>query len=1056
MVLVCFAPVAWASGAQPARLILVDDFSQQAPRNQLGGNFGAAAKGGETEFSFDSRGIPYVASDSFLKIKYHFEKNPGYGFVWMKLGPSRGGTDSEYLDLRGMTGLSFKYRADDSIDFKVELHEDRDGDHRFTPAQDKSTQAYLRKAATQIDLGDGWKKAFIPLEKFGKWKIKDESKVLEIVFVFEKEKSGGAGEVLIDDLIFSDRILSGKEKRAAPVEMAKSVQLRKDGKKLKSDASLLHENRFEISFEPGKDFSSLESLALEIQTENDPVWHEATASFSVNPRKTVIPWAVWSFDPPHSFSLRFVARDAYGNSEVIAGPYTGLHLSAMNDEEFLNLIEQKTFLYFLENQNPDTGLFLDTAWAGDASIAVTGFGLSALVIGAERGWISKEEAKRRAELCLDTFLKKTESRDGFFYHFLDPKTGKRAGRSEISSVDTALLLGGVLTAGEYFGGSVKRKAGRIYGHVNWLSFLNPDPKDKNYLLFHQNWKPETGYSSYYWHDYSDEVLLIALLAVGSPVYPAPPEVYERFKKEKGRYAKGHPFVLSWHGGLFSYQYAHCWFYLKDVADRSGINWWKNSTDATLASRRFTIDESSKYQTYGRDSWGITSMWVPHQYVMHYGGLPNAQQAADHDGTISPSGAAGSIIFTPYLSLRVLKNLYLHHPQLWGPYGFKDSINLDRNWVSPMYYGLGEGVILAALENFRSGLLWKYFMANREIKAGLNRIGFVPDPSAGKKKRKKWRRLEELQSNDLDSGRRYLKEKEKLFGKISKELKSKNYVSREKEALWMRLLLAESDQNESKIKAILNLLAENALESTKDPVGAIDDTLEFLNERDLSVYSSLFLEAYFSKLEAGAAGSFRNFLFPYEEKLLEKKKFQEALSMAPLLAKTLAHSPARDERFRKFEEDMLTGSTIAGLHRQVLDYLDQAIHPEMPQERRGYLHFMRGVAYGQMGKTSEAIAEFETALQGLRNPYMVSKTGERLVRLYHQLPNKIAKSKIRSLMRRRQAESAIQAAGHFVLGMIYLREKNNELARSQFELIQKRFPNTPYSQLASQQQGGLHQ
>jgi hypothetical protein len=159
-------------------------------------------------------------------------------------------------------------------------------------------------------------------------------------------------------------------------------------------------------------------------------------------------------------------------------------------------------------------------------------------------------------------------------------------------------------------------------------------------------------------------------------------------------------------------------------DKDGVNWFENSTNATIANRQFCIDNMSKSKTFGPNSWGITSMARPEGYTMHFGTPPSGNGTPEYDGTISPTGPAGSIVFTPYLSLSALKYMYMNYPKMWGQYGLRDSLNLDKNWYAPIYYGIGEAMILLPIENFRTGFIWKYFMNSAYVENALKRAMFT--------------------------------------------------------------------------------------------------------------------------------------------------------------------------------------------------------------------------------------------------------------------------------------------------------------------------------------------
>jgi outer membrane protein TolC len=427
----------------------------------------------------------------------------------------------------------------------------------------------------------------------------------------------------------------------------------------------------------------------------------------------------------HDLSLaRAELENALGVSDINCIELRGVPIS---DEKLLDFIERKSFYYFLEQQDLKTGLFRDASGGGDASVGTTGFGLTALCIGAERGWIDSKEAQRRALLCINSFLpdkKKSirkdiiaQAKDGFFYHFLNIKTAERAGYCEVSTIDTALLIMGALTAGEYFKGDVKERALDLYKQVQWDKFLD---KDTGY--FYMSWTPEKGFSSYKWDYFTDEIIIISLLSIASPAYPVEPGIYYNWKREWTN-EKDYNYIMSYNGALFCHQYANAWYDFRDLVDKNGINWYQNSKLAVLANRDFCIENSGKYKTYGPNSWGISSFYRPDGYTMHFGVMPNGSDIALHDGTISLPTAAASIVFTPYISLDTIWNYYNNYPDLWGVYGLKNSFNLDEGWHSPMYYGIDRGVMLLMLENFRSGFVWKQFMNTPYAKKGLDLAGF---------------------------------------------------------------------------------------------------------------------------------------------------------------------------------------------------------------------------------------------------------------------------------------------------------------------------------------------
>lgn len=389
---------------------------------------------------------------------------------------------------------------------------------------------------------------------------------------------------------------------------------------------------------------------------------------------------------------------------------------------YLNKEAKLSFKYFWEQANldensPGYGLVRDR-YPGDsqiASIAATGFGLAAIPIGVENDWISYEEGYKRAEKTLDTILN-MENFHGFYYHFVNMDTGEREWNSEVSSIDTALLMCGVITVGEYFGGQVKEKSDKIFNRVNWDIFV-----DKNRNMFYMSYSPEKGFQGYW--DFYAEQLVMYILAAGSKAHPIDPEVYYSFIRHKGSY-KGDEFIHSWFGSIFTYQYSHAFVDFRNLVDRDDVNWYKNSVDASLANYNYSIDQGEKFKTYGKDSWGITACDTPHGYDGTLGAEPSGYDNTAHnvDGTIAPCGAIGSIVFTPKESISALKHFY-KIKDLVGEYGLKDAYNLDENWVATDYIGIDKGITLLMIANYQNELIWKNFMKNQYVQNGLKRLQF---------------------------------------------------------------------------------------------------------------------------------------------------------------------------------------------------------------------------------------------------------------------------------------------------------------------------------------------
>jgi len=713
--------------------VILNDYNEGLLVTRIGGLSGGDEEAPGRTFA------TVVSGDNFTRGNYGYSLMLYYdvsglgefSFYWIKLGPETHAVKdaTKPLDLRGYNYLSLWIRGlAGGEKIKVELHQDADDNGVFVFGKDITSYVYLDGYIPEGRVTRNWQKVLVPLKDFKG--ITDRSKALELVLVFENASGNTSGSVYLDDILFGHRpdwALETPDIQKIKAPIASSFKV--NDLPPEECAAFSRSNDLTIKAESVHENPFLESISFQYSVDKGTIWRTLGADYDVSKNIYNLKWCPQQSCQLHDYRIRAVACDIRGN-EAVTPLLIDRSVEPLTDDEFLNLIEEAAFRFFADHQNMETGLFADTTGGGDASIASTGFGITALCVGVKRGWIKKEDASRRIMLAFDTFLPNTpggetlaEGKYGFFYHFLNMHTGKRAGKAEISTVDTAILVCGALTAGEYFGGEIKKKAEKIYENVQWGEFLCKE-RGPWYGMFSMGWSPERGFLSSYWDFYTDEVILISLLAIGSPTYPVDPGAFYAWTRHKGAYGEGKPFIYTWHGALFSYQYAHVWFDFRNIADKKGVNWFENSRNATLANRQFCIDHREEFKTYGPDSWGITSMARPTAYTMHFGTPPCGSGEAQYDSTISPTAPAGSIVFTPYLSLSALRHMYTAHPRIWGKYGFRDSFNLDFNWYSNAYYGIGEAMYVLPIENFRSGFIWEKFMKNRHIKEALRKAGFT--------------------------------------------------------------------------------------------------------------------------------------------------------------------------------------------------------------------------------------------------------------------------------------------------------------------------------------------
>jgi len=401
------------------------------------------------------------------------------------------------------------------------------------------------------------------------------------------------------------------------------------------------------------------------------------------------------------------------------------------DVDLLDDISRRSFRYFWEQASPRTGLVYDRAIslgpAEDASnrgrvasIAATGFGLAAVCIAQDHRWIGREAARDRVATTLRFLAHEAPQKHGWFYHFLDAETGERAWHSEVSSIDTALLLAGVLTVRQCLQDDpeIVSLADTIYAGVDF-----PWMMDGSGSYFSHGWTPEFEFLPYRWDTYS-ELLILYVLGIGSPTHPIPGDTWGTWNLPivaagENSYIGGGP--------LFIHQYSQAWLDLRDrvsgspTADFSGhsIDYYANSVAATRAQRAYFINLSSQYKGYSADVWGITASDSTQGYT-DWGG------ASEHpriDGTVVPSAAAGSLMFTPDICIPAMRTMLLKYGKsIYGRYGFADAFNPGSGWISPYVIGIDAGITLLSAENLRTGRVWQWFMANPAPQRALDLVG----------------------------------------------------------------------------------------------------------------------------------------------------------------------------------------------------------------------------------------------------------------------------------------------------------------------------------------------
>jgi hypothetical protein len=389
------------------------------------------------------------------------------------------------------------------------------------------------------------------------------------------------------------------------------------------------------------------------------------------------------------------------------------------DEAFLDDLERQGCLFFWEQGSPSSGQVLDRArndlgGARDprrmASIASTGFGLTALCIADKRGYQPHAQIVERVRTTLEWHLNKMPEVHGFFYHFTDVETGARWSDVELSSIDSALLLCGVLTAGAYFDDAkIKSFAKQIYERVDWPWMLNGGK------TFSMGWKPGSGFLDARWEHYC-ELMMIYLLAIGSPTHPVGGEYWNNFTRPVIHY-QGFSFI-SGNDPIFTHQYSQAWYDFRRKRD-AYADYFDNSVTATRAHKAFCLSYPNWYK---EDYWGVSAS----DYELGYTAWGGPPKQGPLDGTVVPCAAAGSLAFLPADCIAVLRAMRSKWgKRAWGRYGFVDAFHPAANWYDSDVLGIDQGISVLMAENLRSGLVWETFMRNPECKLAMQRAGFHP-------------------------------------------------------------------------------------------------------------------------------------------------------------------------------------------------------------------------------------------------------------------------------------------------------------------------------------------
>ena len=416
----------------------------------------------------------------------------------------------------------------------------------------------------------------------------------------------------------------------------------------------------------------------------------------------------------------------------------------------LATLQQDAFRYFIHQSNPVNGLVRDKSLEGwPASIAAVGLALAAYPVGVERGFLTREDAAQRTLATLRFFARAPHGPDpdatgymGFYYHFLDMQTGRRAWRCELSSVDSAFLLAGMLASAAYFQrqtaeeAEIRRLADTLYRKADWQWMLN------GAAAVSHGWTPEKGFLRHRWHGY-DEALIVYLLGLGSPTHPLPVESYSAWESTY-KWKKLYDIEFLYAGPLFIHQLSHVWVDFRGIRDafmrRHDLDYFENSRRATFVQQQYAIRNPRGFAHYDACCWGITasdgpgprSMRVDGVERVFYDYIARGVPFGPDDGTLAPWAVVASVPFAPEIVLPTLENYERMELEAARDYGYKASFNPtfpaqpkhEHGWVSPHNFGLNQGPIVLMIENHRSEFLWSLMRQCPYLVTGLRRAGFT--------------------------------------------------------------------------------------------------------------------------------------------------------------------------------------------------------------------------------------------------------------------------------------------------------------------------------------------
>lgn len=584
----------------------------------------------------------------------------------------------------------------------------------------KKDSSLTTSVPLKLKPGSAWQQVIIPLKEFSAPAIKPQN-IIAIAFL-QNGTSSTEETMYIDEVSFTDAQKYAAVKARPVIETAKGYAAHVDiSWHLPQDTNLLYVKIYRSS--NGKNFKAAGIQEPYINRYADFTGEE---------------------DKKYFYKIAFIGRNY---KETAASPVVTARTRSMTDDELLTMVQEASFRYYWDGAEQYSGLAKENISGRHNMIATgaSGFGMMALLVGAERNFISRQEAVERF-LKITSFLSKADRFHGVYPHFLDGPTGKVEpffGRRDNGAdlVETSFLMQGLLAARQFFSGEaeeekqIRTRITSIWESTEWNWFRRYD--DGKYLFWH--WSPTQGWVINHRLIGWNETMITYLLAIASPTHHIPAEMYytgwasqdsiaQKYRAAWGKtndgsmYSNGNTYYgikldvgVSNGGPLFFTHYSFMGYNPHDLTDRY-TNYFTNNQAIANINLRYCIENPKQVKGYGDSAWGLTASDGPFHYS-----ADEPVPAQDH-GKIAPTGAIASFPYTPEASMRALKNYYFNYGHfLWGAYGFKDAFDLEQNWCSEIYMGLNQAPMTVMIENYRTGLIWKLFMQDKDVQQGLQKL-----------------------------------------------------------------------------------------------------------------------------------------------------------------------------------------------------------------------------------------------------------------------------------------------------------------------------------------------